>query len=103
MKSFLSHAFAVEPESGLSDEDVALLERLAEWITKRKLGTPAVLFLQACEPLNFVGSQFLTFLRPFAQMVFDPAEYRRFVTALERRDAIPLLVSLIEKRMGVGK
>ena len=48
--------------------------------------------------MNFLGSQALTFLSPFATLVFSRDEYERFTRMLERRQCIDLLAEAIAQR-----
>ena len=92
------HAFAVEsPESDWSREDRELVGRLAEFIVRRRLGAAALMALEVGRPLNFLGSQALTFLAPFATLVFSAAEYNRFTRILERRRSVDLLLETIAR------
>lgn len=98
IKARWRHAFAVEsPESDWSREDRELLNRLAGFIVRRRLGAAALMALEAGRPLNFMGSQALTFLAPFATLVFSAAEYERFTRILERRRSVDLLLEAIAR------
>ena len=91
-----SHAFAVEkPDDGFDAEEEALAERLARFVVRRRMTTPALLVLETGRPFNFIGSQFLVFLSPFLTLVFSPEEYERFVRFLEKRPSIEFLVDKI--------
>ena len=53
--------------------------------------------LEAGRPFNFIGSQFLTFLSPFVNLIFSGEEYNRFVRFLEKRRSVQTLIdSLVE-------
>ncbi len=93
----LRHAFSLKtPHGPLTDEDRALMERLADAIVRRRMATPAVLFLQSVKPLNALGSQAMVFLRPFVAGLFRPEKYDRLTAILERRDGIEMLLAAIE-------
>ena len=99
LKARWRHAFALEdPAAGWSEDERALAERLAEFIVRRRMGAAASMALEACRPLNFLGSQALTFLAPFATLVFSRDEYERFTRMLERRQSIDLLAEAIAQR-----
>lgn len=80
------------PES----EQRALLEKVATWIVRRGLTTPAILFLETGKPLNFLGSQLLIGLSPFIQAIFKGDEYQKFALILEKDANVELLIELIE-------
>lgn len=80
----------------LSAEDEALLDRLAAEVAKRRMQAPAVLLLESVKPLNFVGSQALTFLQPLVGTLFSNVQWERVALILERREAIEMLIRRIE-------
>ena len=99
LKARWRHAFALEDsEVDWSEEEREFAERLAEFLVRRRMGAAASMALEACRPLNFLGSQALTFLSPFATLVFSRDEYERFTRMLERRQCIDLLAEAIAQR-----
>lgn len=79
------------------DEQHALLEKLAQWIVRRNLTTPAVLFLETGKPLNFLGSQLLIAFSPFVQAFFKGEKYHKIALILEKDENVELLLQLIEQ------
>jgi hypothetical protein len=99
LSAWLAHAFAVEGAGeGLAPEDGELVARLAEFVVRRHLTAPALAVLESGRPLNFIGSQALVFLAPFATLVFSAAEYERFARLLEKRRSIDLIIEAIVER-----
>ena len=95
----LRHAFAVQPENQpLANEDVQLLERIAETIVKREMAAPATMFLESMGPMNFLGSQALHFLTPIIDCAFNVKEVEQVARLLERRDTVTRLIALIEAK-----
>jgi hypothetical protein len=95
----LAHAFAVkDPAHAWSEEDLALLDRVAHEVAKRRMQAPALLFLETVRPLNFVGSQVLVFLQPIAGAVFQGIQWERLGAILEQRESIDLLIRRIEEQ-----
>jgi hypothetical protein len=93
----LRHAFALEgPHGPLTEADRELLRRLALAIVVRRMGAPAVLFLQSLRPLNYIGSQAMIFLRPFLTPLFNREQYERLRAILERRQGLAALIDAIE-------
>lgn len=82
------------------DEQRALLEKLAQWVVKKNLTTPAILFLETGKPLNFLGSQLLIAFSPFIQAFFKGEQYQKIALILEKDDNVELLIELIEKTTG---
>ena len=64
---------------------------------------PAVLFLESAGPMNFLGSQALHFLKPILDLACDAPELEQAARLLERRDAIPRLIELIEAKSAPAK
>ncbi|HDH99802.1 MAG TPA: hypothetical protein ENF74_02295, partial [Firmicutes bacterium] len=62
----LRSAFSVEEEE-LSEEELALVEKVARAVARRGLATPALMFLESVRPLNFIGSQAMIFLEPMVR------------------------------------
>ena len=81
------------PES----EQRELLEKVATWIVRRGLTTPAILFLETGKPLNFLGSQLLIGFSPFIQAIFKGDEYQKFALILEKDANVELLIEMIER------
>jgi hypothetical protein len=85
-----------EKESGFTQEDEDLLDRIVSAVMRWKMSAPAIFMLESSKPMNFVGSQFLHFLSPIVHSVFDAREMDRFAVLLERRDTIEKLIRRIE-------
>lgn len=74
-----------------------VLRTIADKITKRKLETPAILFLESIKPLNFIGSQVLLFLEPYLTLFSNKREISDFRRAMGKRQGIEVLITYIEK------
>lgn len=79
------------------DEQRALLDKLAQWVVRKKLTTPAILFLETGKPLNFLGSQLLIAFGPFIQAFFKGEQYQKIALILEKDENVELLIELIEQ------
>lgn len=96
-----AHAFRVrtsDENNTLDEKELALISRLITIIQKRKLVTPAMLFLECTQPLNYIGSQLMVFLRPFLTFLFSPADYDLLQGILEKREGIKRIIEELEKR-----
>lgn len=82
------------------EEQHDLLEKLAQWIVRRNLTTPAILFLETGKPLNFLGSQLLIAFSPFVQAFFKGDKYHKLALILEKDENVELLLQLIEQSEG---
>ena len=81
----------------LTDDDRALLERLARRVVELRLETPALLTLETARPLSVLAGQAMLFFEPFAQALFRLPDYRRIAALVERREAMEALASMIER------
>lgn len=98
-KASFWHAFAVNPErEGWLPEEVALMERIAERLVRRRMGAPAIIFLESMGPLNFLGSQALHALTPLLGVVCDQVELERAAAILERRESLSFFIQLLERK-----
>ncbi|MDI6704003.1 MAG: hypothetical protein QME40_04990 [bacterium] len=91
----IRHAFTIE-EPQFTSEEIALLEKVATEINKRKMTHSAILFLESVRPLNFIGSQLMIALKPILDLFVNPTEYEKVAKILEKRKAIDRLIELIE-------
>ena len=82
------------PES----EQHALLEKAAAWIVRRGLTAPAIIALETCKPINFLGSQFLIAFSPFVQAIFKGDQYHKFALIIEKDANVERLIELIESQ-----
>lgn len=95
---WLKHAFAVDPDgpAEATDAERAVAARLCREIVRRRMATPALMFLEMCRPLNYLGSQAMHFFAPVATTLFNAHGYRTFARFLERRGSIDYLCREIE-------
>jgi hypothetical protein len=86
-------------EAALSAEDRAMLDDLADAITRRRLTSAAIFFLESMKPLGFLGSQAMVLLRPLVSVVWpSPARWDQVQRVLEQRGSIELLLRRLEAR-----
>lgn len=93
----LRHAFAVEQGDKFTEEEIALVDRLAGLVVRRQMAVPAVMFLESVRPLNFLGSQAMEFFKPIIGLMWSTTEYEQIALILERRKSIDLIIERIEK------
>lgn len=92
---FESHE-EILPEDVDEEEAERILRRVADEIVSRRLTAPAIFFLEACTPLNFIGSQAMIALEPFVYAIFDLPDYRKFALIMERDENVEKLITMIE-------
>lgn len=99
LKTWCSHAFAVEgPDAVFDDGERQLAEKLAEFVVRRRMTSPALMALESSLPLGFLGSQFLVFLSPFATLLFSSDEFESLTRLLEKRRGLGLVIDAIIAR-----
>jgi hypothetical protein len=91
------HAFATEGVK-LEDSDTALIRKLADFVVRRDMSIPAVMFLESVRPLNFIGSQSMVFFKPMLSRFFSRYDYDRIANILEKREVVDLLIREIEQK-----
>jgi hypothetical protein len=97
-KDKIKHAFAVETDQPFSPEELAILDKLANAVIKRQMGTPAIMFLESIRPLNFIGSQAITFFQPVLTFIFSSKDVEMLEKILERRKSVGILIEMIEQK-----
>ncbi len=73
-----------------------LLTKLARFIMRCGLRTPAIWFLAMHEPLSFLGGQALLFSEPLLAPFVGDSTIRDYVSLLEDRKNIKRLLDLLE-------
>ena len=91
------HAFATEGET-LADNEIDLIRKLADFVVRRDMSVPAVMFLESVRPLNFVGSQSMVFFKPILSRFFSRDEYDKIANILEKREVVDMLIREIEQK-----
>jgi hypothetical protein len=113
--AWLRHAFAIEKndESSLSEDDKAVLIRLAERIHSRRMTSAAILWFQSNRHMNFLGSQVMVAAEPVFEMThpllngvlrflglnIPPEDYPLLIAAFEKRYSIEYLIQQLEARL----
>lgn len=98
-KEAVTNAFAYDDgRADITDADLAMLDKVADWVVRRRLVAPAILILESSTPLAFVGSSMMTFFRPIVGIAFNTMQWERFELLLEKRCTMQLLVERIERR-----
>ncbi len=80
----------------LPEEELAVIEKVAQKVVERRLSVPAILFLESVKPLNYIGSQAMVFFEPVVQTIFNFKDYNTLRSALEKRESIEILLQKIE-------
>ena len=76
---------------------IEIVEKISQYIVKKRMAAPALMTIESLRPLNFIGSQLLYFLAPFAEIIFNPKEYQEFAALLEKDEYIKLMLKRIDE------
>ncbi|MDO8587418.1 MAG: hypothetical protein Q7T82_10290 [Armatimonadota bacterium] len=88
----------IDFEQELPPEEIdSIIESIAADIVRRRLETPAVLFLETHKPLSFVASQALVVSAPLLGSLFGIDKVSRYSGLLRSRDSIERLIRRIEE------
>lgn len=76
-------------------QEEELIENLAQFIVKRKMETPAILFLETLKPLSFVGSTFaMIYVVPFLDIY--GMNINQYALLFQKRENVERLLQRIE-------
>ncbi|MEW5701329.1 MAG: hypothetical protein AB1792_03775 [Candidatus Zixiibacteriota bacterium] len=81
----------------LTEQEAAILARLASKVVEWKMTVPAILFLESVKPLNYIGAQAMVFFEPFVQTLFNFKDYDTFREMMEKRENVERLLQKIEE------
>jgi hypothetical protein len=76
--------------------DTELITYCAGVIVKRRLTSAAIFLLEACKPVNVIGSQALIFLDPLIKIFITLPYYKNIITLLANRANLEKLIVAIE-------
>jgi hypothetical protein len=79
-----------------------LVARLADWIARQGLVTPAMFMLEAGKPFSFLGGQVLWMLQPLLGPVMGYDRISSYARLLEDSASVDRLLTCLESRQVVG-
>lgn len=99
-KSAMASAFIIDEESewAPNEKQIEIVDKLAQWVVRRRLTLPAIMTLESIMPLNYLGSQALVFFQPFVAAFLETSDYRQFQEMLEHRPSIRYMIEVLEDR-----
>lgn len=74
-----------------------LIDKAARFIVERKLTPAALMTIESLRPLNFIGSQLLYMIMPFAEVFFNSRQYQEFAAMMEDDEYIKMLMDRIDE------
>lgn len=85
------------------EESVDFADTLADFVVKRGLEVPAMIFLESHKPLSFLASQSLVVTLPFIAPFFGSQNVGRLSRFLQKRENVDLVITRIEERLQEDK
>ncbi|MBS1717746.1 MAG: hypothetical protein JSS72_08445 [Armatimonadetes bacterium] len=79
-----------------SEEADAIIDKVVERISRKKMEVPALLFFETHKPLSYVGSQFTVAMSPFIVPFFGYDRTRDAIRLLSKREYVDRLVNRLE-------
>lgn len=73
------------------------IDKISKFIVKKHMGPPAILTIESLRPMNFIASQLMHFLAPFAEIIFSIKEYEEFAALIEKQEYVKLLIDRIDE------
>lgn len=74
-----------------------LIEKAARFIAERRMSPAAIMAIESLKPLNYIGSQLMYFLLPFAEVIFNSKEYQEFAALLQNDKYVEQLLKRIDE------
>ncbi len=84
-------------ELQVTEQQTAAADRVAAFIRRHGLVTPAVLYLESMRPLSFVGSQFMHVMSPAITTFLSTSDWDALAKLLEDRRGLEYLLTRIER------
>ena len=99
MREFLRNAFALDDGTPCepTDEQRAVLTRLVDEVTRRRMTGPALAVLEMSRPLGALGAAAIHFFTPLASTLANPLALRQFAEFLEKRGSVDVLCRMLER------
>lgn len=96
---WLKRAFAIDPPGPATPTELqkAVVDRICREIIKRRLTTPALLFLESWRPMNYLSAQALHYFAPLVSVLADAQQYTAFADFLAQRGSVDYLCVRIEE------
>jgi hypothetical protein len=74
-----------------------LIEKISKYIVERHMAPAAIMAIESLRPLHSISSQFLYFVLPVAEILFDSKSYQEFAAMLDNDEYVNMLVKRIDE------
>lgn len=73
-----------------------LIDKMARFFVDRRMASAAIMTIESLKPINFIGSQLMYMVSPFAEIFFNSKEYQEIAALVENDDYVNLLSKRID-------
>jgi hypothetical protein len=73
------------------------IDRVARFIAERGMASAGIMLAESLRPLHGIGSQFMYFVLPFAEILFDSKKYQQFALMLENEKYVKALIDRMDE------
>lgn len=74
-----------------------LIEKISRYIVERHMAPAAIMGIESLKPLHSISSQFMYFVLPVAEILFDSKGYQEFAALLDNDEYVNMLVRRIDE------
>ncbi len=74
-----------------------MIDKVARYVAERGMASAGILVAESLRPLHGIGSQFMFFILPFAEVIFDSKKYQQFALLLEKEEYVRDLVNRMDE------
>ncbi len=78
-------------------EAMEMIDAVARFIVQRGMAAAGIMMIESLRPLHGIGSQFMFFVLPFAEILFDSKKYQHFALLLEKEEYVKALINRIDE------
>jgi hypothetical protein len=79
------------------EEAHIMIDKVARYVAERGMASAGILVAESLRPLHGIGSQFMYFILPFAEILFDSKKYQQFALLLEKEEYVRELINRMDE------
>jgi hypothetical protein len=74
-----------------------MIDKVARFVAERGMAAAGIMVAESLRPLAGIGSQFMYFILPFAEILFDSKKYQQFALLLEKEEYVKEMISRMDE------
>jgi hypothetical protein len=79
------------------EEAHIMIDKVARYVAERGMASAGILVTESLRPLHGIGSQFMYFILPFAEILFDSKKYQQFALLIENEKYVKELINRMDE------